>query len=468
MFNQLKEDLREHSYFNDKRLSHRFGTIIESIGETYGSSLPRAGGNHGQTQALYRFMNNEKVTSQALYQSDASRLKEQVSGLSGRTFISVSDKTELDYSTAKSRHVLDCLDDVKRHGLYTQSQMLMDNAGCPWGLIRQTHFNRPASEVGNARKMSSKERDSKPIEEKESYHWLKDLAALHTLFGQMPQHRFIHIIDAEGDIFELFAARRFDHIHFLTRVKHDRSLVDNELKLKAAVAQSPCQGCRILRVKDDKTGKKRLARLEIRYISLTIDVSQNLQKYQKDKNYSPLKVQVVEAKEIIDKTEPHDFDPLHWLLITSLPIDDLEQALDIIHYYTLRWRIEDFHVVLKQGAHIEQLQFETQEALKNAIVVYSIVAITVLRIRYLSKSQPQLPIQEAGFEVQDVQILVTYLTKVRKIKIAMPNQPTIADFAQCLALLATGNKNNTGIRALWTGFREFKLIKDTFSLINST
>jgi hypothetical protein len=463
MFSQIQVSLTDHSYFGDTRLSKRFGRIVEQIGSNFGQSLPRCGGTHTETQALYRFMSNEKVTACSLYESEGSRLKERLESLEDQTFLIVSDKTELDYSTTKSRHNLDCLDSDKRQGLYTQSAMLMNMAGCPEGLIRQIHFNRPAAEVGSSRQMASKALSEKPIEDKESYEWLADLEEAHKLFGQMRQHRFVHITDREGDIFERFAAHRFDHIYFLSRLKHDRSLVDSELNLKAFIAQIPPQGCISLAIKDQKTGEKRLAKLEISFATCTIDVPAGLKKYQKEKGYQPLKVQVIQVKEVTQLTDPlKSFEPLFWLLLTSLPVEDLEQALEVIHFYTLRWRIEDFHVVLKQGARIEKLQFEQEHQLINAIITYSIVAIQVLRLRYLNEATPNLPIQETEFTEQDVHIAVQYLNKVRNMKIQIPQNPTIAFFCQLLALIATGNKKNTGFRALWKGYREFSFIKEIF------
>lgn len=473
MFNLLQEGLTSHSWFNDRRLSTRFGRIIDQIGNNFGCSLPKSAGNVGQTQALYRFMNNSKVSVPLLYQSAGSFCKEELSKLSGKTYLSVSDTTTLNYTTNKSRHHLDCLDSVKQKGLFCQTMMLMDDSGCPHHLVRQSFYNRPAATLGQSRSVSSTQQAKIPIEDKESYRWLEDYQELETLFGQMPQHRIVHLIDSEGDIFELFASRHYEHIHILTRAHHDRLLyidpkkaklgVAQPTNLKIAVGETACQACFSIVVTDDKTGEKRQARLEMRWASVTLDVPQTLKSYQKDKGYTPEPINVVEVREITpaDSTK-HPFEPLHWILMTTLPVQTVEQAAEIIHFYTLRWRIEDFHVVLKEGSEVEELQFETEEALKNALVVYSIVAIQVLNLRYLSQSQPDKPIQEVGIPVQAYKAVAEVLKKVKKIKIDIVDNPTVAQFCQLITLLGTGNKKNTGIRALWRGIRDFNLIWDTY------
>jgi hypothetical protein len=148
--------------------------------------------------------------------------------------------------------------------------------------------------------------------------------------------------------------------------------------------------------------------------------------------------------------------------MTTLPVQTVEQADEIIRFYTLRWRIEDFHVVLKEGSKVEALQFEEEEALKNALVVYSIVAIQVLKLRYLSETQPDKPIQEVGIPVEAYKAVAQVLKKVKKIKINIVDNSTVAQFCQLITLLGTGNKKNNGMRALWRGIRDFNLIWDTY------
>ena len=118
MFNILIGGLSAHSWFNDLRLSLRFGVIVDQIGNNFGSTLPKSGGNHGQAQAIYRFMNNVKVTAQLLYHSAGSFCKELLSETEGQTYLTVSDTTKLDYSTNKSADNLDCLDYPHQKGLF--------------------------------------------------------------------------------------------------------------------------------------------------------------------------------------------------------------------------------------------------------------------------------------------------------------------------------------------------------------
>lgn len=53
---------------------------------------------------------------------------------------------------------------------------------------------------------------------------------------------------------------------------------------------------------------------------------------------------------------PQATEGVHWLLLTALLVTSLEDAVEEINWYTLRWRMERFHYVLKSGCRTEELQ----------------------------------------------------------------------------------------------------------------
>ena len=75
---------------------------------------------------------------------------------------------------------------------------------------------------------------------------------------------------------------------------------------------------------------------------------------------------------------PADEDPLDWLLLTNLPVDNPEQAIEKLSWYLCRWQIEIYFRILKSGCRIEKLQLEKLERLEPALAFYMIVAWRVL------------------------------------------------------------------------------------------
>jgi hypothetical protein len=471
MFTTFRKSITEHAWFNDRRLSERYGLIIDQIGSNFGSKLPQSAGNVAATKGLYRFMNNPKVSTAALCSADASRLLERLQQEKSKTYLAVSDTTGLNYSTKKSKDDLNCLDSVKQKGMYLHSTILLDAAGCPEGLLRTAFFDRTADEVGTARKARNTNIGAKkPIEYKESYRWLEDMNQLHKLFGGLTQHRFVHLCDSEADMYEWYANRQYDHIHYLTRLHHDRLVEGADKHIFTALAAAPVSGCKVCRIKDDYTNELRNAKLELKWLKTTLKVPQSLRTYQKEKAYENIDCYVVELQEIDftprkyinAKGETKYTEPLCWRLITSLPVTNLEEALEVVAFYLHRWRVEDYHLVFKEGFEIEELQFETGVALRKSILTYAVVAVQVLRLRYLQETQADSPMEITGVSSDVFPIIATYLQKVRKIKVDTPQNPTVAQFTQLITLLGTGNKKNTGIRALWQGIREFTIVINTY------
>jgi hypothetical protein len=475
MFTNLGNEIRAKSWFNDERLSARAGVLIEQLGNI-GNSIPASTGSDSETRAAYRFVNNEKVTELGLQKASLFACAARLESKPAQTFLAICDTTTLNYSDSKSRERLRCLNSVNQKGFFCHTMLLTDAEGCPEGLLEQAFYDRAEATLGNASKLSPSEHSKIPIVEKESYRWLTNLQTLNATFGHQTQHQLVHLMDSEGDIFEVFHAREHNHIHLLTRAQHDRQLwIDKKqgkaqpTKLKTAVAGLPCAGCIGLNIRDDKTDQKRSVQLEVRFRKVTIAVPHDLKSYHKDKKYGPLPIWVVEVREITPiQTGQAPFEPLHWFLITSLTVADFAQALQIIRFYTLRWRVEDFHVVLKQGCAVEKLQFKYKHALQNLVVLYSIVSVQHLRLRYLHEVKPDAPIEVLGLPTKAYSVAEQYLVKIRKIKLKVVSEPTIADFFKLIALIATGKVQNTGFRALWVGLTKFNLIWDTYCAFNDS
>lgn len=80
------------------------------------------------------------------------------------------------------------------------------------------------------------------------------LAISHDRFGSLTHHRFVHVMDREGDIFEVFSARRYDHIHVLCRLQHNRKVIDNDLRIKELVREQTPIGELEITFLDRRTG----------------------------------------------------------------------------------------------------------------------------------------------------------------------------------------------------------------------
>ena len=62
--------------------------------------------------------------------------------------------------------------------------------------------------------------------------------------------------------------------------------------------------------------------------------------------------------------------PIHWRLITDLPITGVDEAIEKIGWYALRWKIELFHKILKSGCRAEEAKLRSAERLVNLLALF--------------------------------------------------------------------------------------------------
>ncbi len=86
----------------------------------------------------------------------------------------------------------------------------------------------------------------------------------------------------------------------------------------------------------------------------------------------------VNAVLVTEVDPPADDVPVEWLLLTSPPIDTVDQVCLVIQYYSTHWIAEHLFRVLKSGCRVEDRRFEDLERLLPCLAVYLIVARRVL------------------------------------------------------------------------------------------
>lgn len=194
----------------------------------------------------------------------------------------------------------------------------------------------------------------------------------------------------------------------MVRVQHNRRLEDSDLKLIDQLRQAapdfeikvkiPRQRTRYKKGKKVRSGKPaRWATLAVHYQAVPISAPQDAE----NKNCGPLSLWAVYAKE---KEAPAEVEPIEWILLTTRPVRTPKQARECLVIYRLRWRIEDYHRVLKSGCRVEKLQLMTGKRLERAIAIAMVVAWRVMHLTLLGRKVPDLSC-EVFFDPPEWQVL---------------------------------------------------------------
>jgi hypothetical protein len=297
-------------------------------------------------------------------------------------------------------------------GLHLHSTFVVTTEGLPLGLL-DAQFHAPVSRAKDDKRASA----DIPIEEKKSFDWIHALRDCVALAPQIPDTQMVCVMDREADFFELFdEQRKKPRVELLVRAKHDRKTVgktDADLTLFDAVRQSPVKSQFLLPVKRQSARPKRsrqkardqvkprTAQVELRYHPVTLRPPSG----QADK--LPVTLWVVHVREAWPAA---DTKPVEWFLLTTCKLGDVESALACVRWYCLRWRIEDWHRVLKSGCGIEALAHKTRTRLERAIAIRLVIGWRIMLMTLLGRTCPELP-AEILFSDIEIEVLAAYAKK---------------------------------------------------------
>jgi Transposase Tn5 dimerisation domain len=172
-----------------------------------------------------------------------------------------------------------------------------------------------------------------------------------------------------------------------SRNRRVRDEAGREGALSAALAQAPTAGGYVLPLRARPGQKARRARIEVSYAAVTVLVPQQPAKSLEALAPRPITQWAVWAREV---DAPADVkEPIDWLLLTSLPVRSLEEAMEVIGYYEKRWMIEEWHKALKTGCQVEGRQLETSDRLEALTGLLSVVAVRLLQWKEVARREPR-------------------------------------------------------------------------------
>ena len=438
--------------FPDERLKARFGKVLTQLGERIGSALPVACQDWAATKAAYRFFDNPRVDESIILAGHFAAAKSRISAAKGPILI-LHDTTEFSFqreqpeAIGKTRILPSCRigqRPITKCGLLLHSSLAITTAGKPLGLTAVKFWTRKKFKGTNALKGRSKEGGKHsvnstriPIEEKESVRWLENLERSTQLASP---DRCVHIGDRESDIYELFCLAAEKKTHFLVRTCVDRLAGTGETTIARKMKREPIRGSFQVEILDAKRRPIEVT-LQLRYSRMTVHPPIG-----KHKKYPPLSLTVIHAWE---RGEPKGRKPISWKLLTNLPVENLESAIQKVEWYSQRWKIETFHKILKSGCKAEDAKLRTAERLTNLIAVFCIIAWRVFWLTMISRTNPKTP-ANAVFTKTEIAIL-NHLA-------GDPDQPAPKNISHYLLVVAKlggyldrKNDGPPGNAVLWRG-----------------
>jgi hypothetical protein len=443
-----------------KRINKRAVRVLEGLSNHPSATIPQVFNAAGEMKACYRFFDNDLVTYERLLsphkKATTDRIKEH------EVVLLLSDTTSLNYTNKLS---IDGLGDITRkgnQGIWSHTNLAVTPQRLSLGITSTKLWERKIPK----KTPTNHQRYKMPIQDKELYRWIESYRDACETARQCPDTQIINICDREGDFAELFEEvniqqKENSYAHIIVRAAYDRKILEEEnedhQRLKTCLIEKAPIGKIRFTVPESKDRKSRTVDQVITSAQISF------RKRYVGNGESPLvTMNVVMARE---ENPPRDEEPLCWFFITSLAVGSLDEAKKVIEYYLVRWEIEVFFNVLKNGCKVEERQLRELSRLKPLIVMYMIIAWRVMYTMMLGRTCENL---ECTAIFNEYEWKAAW--KIGKRNEPMPEKPpNLREFVRLVATfggyLDRKNSKEPGVKAMWKGLqrlRDFSVALEIF------
>ncbi len=396
--------------FGDKRLEKRFNYIVSESGRAQNVSISQVFKDWREKMACYRFVSNERVSVEELL---ARCTMPDRKNISDKAILCLSDTTSIGFSCkkrnkAKWQEALGVLEDNRSPGLYVHVGLCLEEATeRVLGLGDMAIYNRPKA-VG-----SKKEKSQARVKRRSLPYKCKEFSVWPLVAEQVGQQyhnarQVIHVMDRGSDHYDTIDALQSlePKNDFVSRMSENRNIIVNGQSIRVLehlatmpftdTIEVPIRG---LNHVSKTTGKQvlrkaRTAKLQIKYART---------EWATPRGKKPLKspVFVVMVQEDAS-TVPVGEDPIEWILWTSLPVSNLQEALRVINAYKCRWWVEQlFRTLKKDGVDFERTELRNVDSIKKWLILNMKTASDALKLVSVRSGKVFVPISEMFNEQEE-------------------------------------------------------------------
>ena len=421
----------------DDRLNARRNQLIAILEQSPDKGFPEACASDADTEALYRFLRNRRVSPAAVLEPHVAATAARCGAL-GEVLV-IHDTTEMAFACEQPRRGLTSLG-MHRQGFWWHAALAVSAEGvrAPLGLLTAAAYSRAPTRVP---RVPWRERFQDP--RKESRRWADGVATVRARLGDTV--RPIHVMDREGDSYELLAALTAAQDRWIIRLHYDRQVThaagSAALRLGELRSQLPVLMTEPVTVAP-RRAENRVQRLtaparEGRVATVSFAASPVTVPCPRDHRRSTLPATVT-AHVIFgwEATPPAGDAPVAWWLLTNEPIDTVDQVRQIVQWYRTRWLIEEFFKCLKTGCAYEKRQLESLDTLLVALALLAPIAWQLLLMRHLARDLPE---RDATVALTTRQLMILRATPVGR---TLPARPSIRDALLAVARLGGHLRQN--------------------------
>lgn len=439
----------ERTNLGDPRRTARARAIGERLAVMPNESLPAVLGTSAELEGAYRFFSNEHVTFDDLLEPHATSTAERARGAG--VVLAVHDTTACQFAHADPEEVGYL--NTGKAGFLLHISLLLDTRTWrrPLGVVHAEPLTREKPSRGRKRHVSGN--TTATWKDKEFDRWMRGIQQTEKRVAGAAS--IIHLADREADSYELIAALVEAEQRFIFRARHNRIVFDGDERtdLRDLVERADAV------LKRDVPLSRRLAKTTPRSNTAhppregrdaTLHFATTTATFRRPRARTGPPSLTINIVRVFEPNPPKGQEAVEWLLLTTEPVDTVEQIALVVDYYRCRWTIEELNKALKTGCVVQNRQLESYGALVNMLALSLPVAVELLALRSLARLDPSHPAKDLFSTPQ--------LDALRHMSHRpLPKRPTVQEALWCIAGLGGHIKNNgaAGWQVLQRGMQKF-------------
>lgn len=448
----------------DCRRARRVKRVVARLAARPEQSFPRAMASRADTEALYRLIESDNVTFEAL---SKPHQRETTTRCESQPIVLVAHDTTDFRFKGDAREGLGKISTStdKCQGFYAHFSLAIsaDERREPLGVLAVERWARTQPGVSTRRRAGELSMAEVRRLPRESARWGRAIETAEAALDGVTAA--VHIMDSEADDYALLCQLVRLSRRFVVRGYHDRKTLSDNVEARPItefVAHLPIafeMGADLSKRKirmfnDRKRQQQRDARVALLAFSAAVVRIKRPGHVEKELP-DDLTLNVVHVREV---QAPGGQEPVDWTLFTTEPIGTDVQISRVVDFYRSRWLIEEFFKALKTGCAFEKRQLESMHTLDNALALFVPIAWGLLRLRALAREYPDLP---ASSVLEPVEITV-----LQRMHLLKADPPSAHDALLAVAKLGGFLKANgqPGWLILGRGYQELTTMAAGFRL----
>lgn len=384
----------EAKCLGDHRRAVRMAGMVETLIRRPSGKVCEVFRDDAERQAAYDFLEHATVRAEAVQEIAAIQTARRCVGQ--KSVLAVLDGSSLSLTDEGGTKGFGSVGPREKgaSGLKVINVLAVTPTGQTVGVLAQEFWARGAAA----------ERGYRPLHDRESYRWHLALDRAYAVMKKWsPETRLHALVDREGDATLLIKHLTELDCDFTVRANGTRKVLvgGRRVLLRPLLKKQAVIARYTVAVEDTERSPARVATLAVR--------AARVQMVLRDRHVGERSVRELTVIWAREENAPRGATPLDWLLYTTVPVRTAREALEGVVRYGYRWRIEDFHKMLKSGGGcVEDSQLRSVAAVIKWATLHAMVAGRAQRLRDASRTSPEVP---ASVEFTEAEIEALVLLK---------------------------------------------------------